>query len=172
MKGVIENSLGKKYPQAVQSALMTFERGFNEVTFMHFPLPEGATMPEFVRSDISQLGYETQPIGGTIINPGSSFLKNLSISRSGLLPHFKVEDCIHCAQCDTACPDLCFVWEEQPDKKGRPQMFLQGIDYQYCKGCLKCVEACPTTALSSEREEDGYADSHTVKHIFDLVTQA
>ena len=129
-------------------------------------------MPEFVRSDISQLGYETQPIGGTIINPGSSFLKNLSISRSGLLPHFKVEDCIHCAQCDTACPDLCFVWEEQPDKKGRPQMFLQGIDYQYCKGCLKCVEACPTTALSSEREEDGYADSHTVKHIFDLVTQA
>ncbi|MNP52411.1 pyruvate flavodoxin oxidoreductase subunit delta [compost metagenome] len=51
-------------------------------------------------------------------------------------------------------------------------MFLQGIDYQYCKGCLKCVEACPTTALSGEREEDGYAESHTVRHIFDLVTEA
>lgn len=172
MKGVIEQSLGKKYPQAVQSALTTFDRGFNEVKFMHFPLPEGVSMPAFVRTDISALGYETQPIGGTIINPGSSFLKNLSISRSGHLPHFKAEDCIHCAQCDTACPDLCFVWEEQPDKKGRPQMFLQGIDYQYCKGCLKCVEACPTTALSSEREEEGYADSHTVRHIFDLITQA
>jgi pyruvate ferredoxin oxidoreductase gamma subunit len=172
MKGVIEKSLGKKYPQAVQSALTTFERGFNEVTFMHFPLPEGAIMPEFVRSDISALGYETQPIGGTITNPGSSFLKNLSISRSGLLPHFKLDDCIHCAQCDTVCPDLCFVWDEQPDKKGRPQMFLQGIDYQYCKGCLKCVEACPTTALSGEREEEGYAESHTVRHIFDLVTEA
>lgn len=172
MKGVIEQSLGKKYPQAVQSALTTFDRGFNEVKFMHFPLPEGVSMPAFVRTDISALGYETQPIGGTIINPGSSFLKNLSISRSGHLPHFKAEDCIHCAQCDTACPDLCFVWEEQPDKKGRPQMFLQGIDYQYCKGCLKCVEACPTTALSSEREEEGYAESHTVRHIFDLITQA
>ena len=27
-------------------------------------------------------------------------------------------------------------------------MFLKGIDYQYCKGCLKCVNACPTDALS------------------------
>ncbi|GGF64483.1 pyruvate ferredoxin oxidoreductase subunit gamma/delta [Paenibacillus albidus] len=172
MKGVIEKSLGKKYPQAVQSALNTFERGFNEVKFMHFPLPEGVQMPAFVRSDVSSLGYETQPIGGTIVSPGNSFLKNLSISRSGLLPHFEAETCIHCAQCDTVCPDLCFVWEEQPDKKGRPQMFLQGIDYQYCKGCLKCVEACPTTALSGEREEEGYADSHTVRHHFDLITQA
>jgi len=172
MKGVIEQSLGKKYPQAVKSALTTFDRGFNEVKFMHFPLPQGAAMPEFVCSDISALGYVTQTIGGTIINTGNSFLKNLSISRSGHLPHFQVEDCIHCAQCDTSCPDLCFVWEEQPDKKGRPQMFLQGIDYQYCKGCLKCVEACPTTALSAEREEEGYAESHSVRHVFDLITQA
>ena len=72
--------------------------------------------------------------------------------------------------CDTACPDFCFVWEEQPDKKGRPQMFLQGIDYQYCKGCLKCVHACPTDALSSEGEtNDGYAEANRVPHLFALV---
>ncbi|NUU62904.1 2-oxoacid:acceptor oxidoreductase family protein [Paenibacillus agri] len=171
MKDVIEKSLGKKYPQAVHSAIMTFERGYSEVKFMHFPLAQGVEMPQFVRSDISALGYETQTIGGTIISAGSTFLKNLSISRSGHLPHFKAEDCIHCAQCDTVCPDLCFVWDELPDKKGRPQMFLQGIDYQYCKGCLKCVEACPTTALSGEREEEGYAESHSVRQHLDLVTQ-
>lgn len=171
MKDVIEKSLGKKYPQAVHSAITTFERGYSEVKFQHFELPEGSSMPDYVRSDTSVLGYDTQPIGGTIISAGSTLLKNLSISRSGHLPHFKAGDCIHCAQCDTVCPDLCFVWEEQPDKKGRPQMFLQGIDYQYCKGCLKCVEACPTTALSGERETEGYAASHTVRQVFDFAPQ-
>lgn len=171
MKGVIEKSLGKKYPQAVQSAITTFKRGYNEVQFMEFELAAGDSMPVYVRSDISALGYETQPIGGTITNPGTSFLKNLSISRSGMLPAFEIEACINCAQCDTVCPDQCFVWEERLDRKGRSQMFLTGIDYQYCKGCLKCIGACPTSALSSMREKEGYADSHTVKHQFDLVTQ-
>jgi pyruvate ferredoxin oxidoreductase gamma subunit len=49
-------------------------------------------------------------------------------------------------------------------------MFLQGIDYQYCKGCLKCVHACPVEALSDERElDDGYAESKRVPHLFDLI---
>lgn len=169
MKDVIRKSLESKYPQSVASALNTFERGYNEVTTQEFPLMAGLTMPEFVRADTPVLGYETQPIGGVITNPGNSFLKNLSISRSGMMPHFEVDDCIHCAQCDTVCPDLCFVWEEQPDKKGRPQMFLQGIDFQYCKGCLKCIEACPTDALSKVLEEDGAADAQTVKQVFDYV---
>ena len=115
-------------------------------------------MPAFVRHDTPVLGYETQPIGGLVTNPGNSILKDFSISRSGMMPHFHEDKCIHCAACDTVCPDFCFVWDEAPDKRGRPQMFLQGIDYQYCKGCLKCVDACPTDALSDERETDGYAE--------------
>lgn len=170
MKEVVAKSLGSKYPQAVASAIRTFERGYAEVRFEAIaPAEQAAAEPEFVRSDVSALGYETQPIGGLIINPGNSFLKDLSVSRGGKLPHFKAESCIHCAQCDNVCPDLCFVWEEQPDKKGRPQMFLQGIDYQYCKGCLKCVHACPTDALSGELETEGYAESHRVPHVFDLI---
>lgn len=167
MKGVIRKSLEKKYPQAVQPAIRTFERGYNEVRFETFALPEGETMPAFVRQDTPILGYETQPLGGVITNPGNSILKDLSISRAGMMPHFDDDKCIHCAACDNVCPDFCFVWDEQPDKKGRPQMFLQGIDYQYCKGCLKCVVACPTEALSKAREEDGYADQHRVPHRFD-----
>jgi pyruvate ferredoxin oxidoreductase gamma subunit len=169
MKGVIKKSLEKKYPAAVGPALRTFERGYNEVNFQTFALPEGLQMPAFVRQDTPVLGYETQPMGGVITNPGNSILKDLSISRAGMMPHFADDKCIHCAACDNVCPDFCFVWDEQPDKKGRPQMFLQGIDYQYCKGCLKCVQACPTEALSSEREEDGYADLHRVPHRFDLA---
>jgi len=169
MKGIIRKSLEKKYPQAVEPALRTFERGYNEVRFQTFPLPEGLAMPEPTRWDIPALGYMTQPLGGMITNPGNSILKDLSISRQGMMPHFDEEKCIHCAACDTACPDFCFVWDEQPDKKGRPQMFLQGIDYQYCKGCLKCVVACPTEALTSERETDGYHEEHRVPHRFQLA---
>jgi pyruvate ferredoxin oxidoreductase gamma subunit len=172
MKGVIRKSLEKKYPQAVAPAIRTFERGYNEVRFQTFALPEGQQMPAFVRHDTPILGYETQPIGGTITNPGNSILKDLSISRAGMMPHFDDEKCIHCAACDTVCPDFCFVWEEQPDKKGRPQMFLQGIDYQYCKGCLKCVQACPTEALSSAREEEDYAEEHRVPHRFKLAVNS
>jgi pyruvate ferredoxin oxidoreductase gamma subunit len=169
MKSVIRKSLEKKYPQAVQPALRTFERGYSEVQFQMYTLPEGEEMPAFIRFDTPVLGYETQPMGGMITNPGNSILKNLSISRAGMMPHFHEDKCIHCASCDNVCPDFCFVWEEQSDKKGRPQMFLQGIDYQYCKGCLKCVQACPTDALSSEREEEGYADGHRIPHRFDLA---
>ncbi|MCY9512873.1 2-oxoacid:acceptor oxidoreductase family protein [Paenibacillus apiarius] len=171
MKSVIRKSLEKKYPNAVQPALNTFQRGYDEVKFRTFAFPEGIDLPEPVRWDTPMLGYDTQPIGGVVVNPGNSILKDLSISRAGMMPHFLSDKCIHCAACDNVCPDYCFVWEEKPDKKGRPQMFLQGIDYQYCKGCLKCVYACPTDALSSEREEDGYADEHRVPHLFDLAVR-
>lgn len=171
MKEVIRKSLESKYPQMVAPAIATFERGYQEVTIETFALPEGMSMPAFTRADTPVLGYETQPIGGLVINPGNSILKDLSISRSGMMPHFNLDACIHCAQCDNVCPDNCFVWEEQPDKKGRLQMFLQGIDYQYCKGCLKCVHACPTDALSGEREEDGVAAANRVPHRFDFAMQ-
>ncbi len=167
MKGIIRKSLEKKYPQAVEPALRTFDRGYEEVKFQHFEMPEGMKMPEPSRWDIPVLGYETQPLGGTITNPGNSILKDLSISRQGMMPHFYEDKCIHCALCDTACPDFCFVWEEKPDAKGRMQMFLQGIDYQYCKGCLKCVTACPTEALQSARETEGYGEEHRVPHRFE-----
>ncbi|GAA3401194.1 2-oxoacid:acceptor oxidoreductase family protein [Paenibacillus hodogayensis] len=169
MKGVIRKSLEKKYPQAVQPAIRTFERGYNEVRFETFALPEGETMPAYIRQDTPVLGFATQPLGGVITNPGNSILKDLSISRAGMMPQFDDDKCIHCAACDNVCPDFCFVWDELPDKKGRPQMFLQGIDYQYCKGCLKCVVACPTEALSKSRDDDSYAEQHRVPHRFDRV---
>lgn len=169
MRDIIRRSLEKKYPQAVEPALRTFERGYQEVKFHTFNLPEGESMPQFVRQDTPVLGYETQPIGGIVSNPGNSILKDLSISRSGMMPHFHEDSCIHCSNCDNVCPDFCFVWEEKADQRGRQQMFLQGIDYQYCKGCLKCVQACPTDALTSERETDGYGEENRTPHRFDVV---
>jgi pyruvate ferredoxin oxidoreductase gamma subunit len=170
MKDVIRKTFEKKYPHLVDSNIRTFERGYNEVKFKKYAVPEGAKGKDFVRSQ-PLYGYETQPIGGTIINPGNSILKDLSGSRQGFLPEYHAEKCIHCAACDTACPDMCFVWEPGLDKKGRPQMFLQGIDYQYCKGCLKCVQACPVEALTTRREEIGFAEEHRVPQKFILASK-
>ncbi|MGG1401341.1 2-oxoacid:acceptor oxidoreductase family protein [Bacillus salipaludis] len=171
MKQTIRRTFEKKYPHLVEPNLRTFDRGYQEVKFKNYPVENGTELKPFKRAE-PLLGYETQTIGGTITNPGNSILKDLSISRAGMLPHFHEDKCINCAACDTACPDFCFVWEEKDDKRGRPQMFLKGIDYQYCKGCLKCVTACPVEALSGEREyNDGYADKNRVPHLFDLVNQ-
>ncbi|MBY0144700.1 2-oxoacid:acceptor oxidoreductase family protein [Neobacillus niacini] len=165
MRKVIRKTFEKKYPHLVEPNIRTFDRGYNEVQFKTYDVPEGAEGKSFSRP-LPQLGYMTQEIGGVMTAQGNSILKDLSGSRQGFLPQFEQDKCIHCAACDNVCPDYCFVWGAGEDKKGRKQMFLKGIDYQYCKGCLKCVEACPTDALGDLREMIGYADANTVKQNF------
>ncbi|HJV30597.1 MAG TPA: 2-oxoacid:acceptor oxidoreductase family protein [Bacillales bacterium] len=168
MRKVIRKTFEKKYPHFVEPNIRTFDRGYNEVQFKTYAVPEGAEGKAFSRP-VPRLGYLTQDIGGAMIAQGNSILKDLSGSRQGFLPQFEQEKCINCAACDNVCPDFCFVWEQGEDKKGRKQMFLKGIDYQYCKGCLKCVEACPTDALSDLREMIGYADENRVKQNFPYI---
>ena len=165
MRKVIRKTFEKKYPHLVEPNIRTFDRGYNEVTFKLYEAPVGVEGRTFTRPE-PQLGYRTQELGGVIPTPANSILKDLSGSRQGFLPELKMEKCIHCASCDTVCPDFCFVWESGEDKRGRPQMFLKGIDYQYCKGCLKCVEACPTDALGDLREMIGFAEANRVKQNF------
>lgn len=165
MRNVIRKTFEKKYPHLVEPNLRTFDRGYNEVRFQHYTADEEAVSIAFTRQQ-PRLGYLTQEIGGVMTAQATSIFKDLSGSRQGFLPQFHADKCIHCAACDTVCPDLCFVWERGTDKKGNPQMFLKGIDYQYCKGCLKCVEACPTVALTQMREEIGFADEHRTPQYF------
>lgn len=168
MRDVIRKTFEKKYPHLVEPNINTFNRGYNEVKFKTYEAPDDAKGKAFIRAK-TPYGYETQEIGGVLTAQANTILKDLSGSRQGWLPEFHAEKCISCAACDNVCPDLCFVWEEAPDKKGRPQMFLRGIDYKYCKGCLKCVDACPTQALTDMREEIGYAEAHRVAQRFPYV---
>lgn len=165
MRSVMTKTFEKKYPQLVEPNIRTFNRGYNEVKIIIY---DGNKRSNFTRLE-PRLGYQTQAIGGVITTQANSLKKDLASSREGFIPKFDYDLCIHCTACDSACPDLCFVWKEDVDKKGRKNMYLQGVDYQYCKGCLKCVEACPTNALTKMREKIGYADEHTVKHQFPYV---
>jgi pyruvate ferredoxin oxidoreductase gamma subunit len=113
-------------------------------------------------------GYETAPTGGRIPNAGNSVWNDLSASRTGSLPVFHSEECIHCGLCDMVCADLCLVWKPA-ENDGDGQMHMMGIDYRYCKGCMRCVESCPTGALTREIETPGLADKLRVPLFPDLI---
>lgn len=159
VKEVISEKLGVRYAHLVEANLRTFDRGYDELQMMTWsPGPKAAGRP--VQRAAPAFGYLDAPIGGVILDSGNSILKNLSTSRQGFLPAYDPDSCVHCGICDIVCPDLCFVWSEDAD--GEPAVRLAGIDYHYCKGCLKCVDACPTGSLTELREEDGWAEAHRV----------
>ena len=162
VRQALARTFEKRYAHLLDANLRTFERGYSEVKLERMP---GQYRPVEPALGGPALGYLNAPLGGAIIQPANSVAKDLSPSRLGRLPQFVQEYCNNCGLCDMVCPDMCFVWQEGADSKGRPGMMLQGIDYQYCKGCLKCVEVCPVTpaALVEITETEGYAQSHRVE---------
>ncbi len=159
VKDAIAENFGAHYGHLVEANLRTFDRGYEEVRLQRWE-PEPGDTGRPVQRAAPAFGYLDAPMGGTILDAGNSVLKNLSTSRQGFLPEYDTESCVHCGICDIVCPDLCFVWSEDADDKIAVK--LLGIDYNYCKGCLKCVDACPTGSLTELREEDGWAEANRV----------
>jgi pyruvate ferredoxin oxidoreductase gamma subunit len=150
VRTAIEAVFGRKGEKVVAANLEAFEQGWQEVqTFDGEPDCE----PQPVQRPAPRFGYLHAPAGGVIVEPGNTVRKDLTAFRQGFLPQFLREKCIDCTLCDLACPDMAFVWSMGTDGRGRPALVLDGIDYQYCKGCLKCIEACPTDALVQVREQ-------------------
>jgi pyruvate ferredoxin oxidoreductase gamma subunit len=157
VRAEIRDTLSRRYRQLVDANLRTFDRGFRELREETIVPKEGA-QPSPLQRPAPAFGYLDAPLGGTIPSSGNSVVRDLSSSRQGMIPVFDAGSCVHCGLCDLVCPDYCLVWEERPNGEVR----LRGIDYRYCKGCMKCTEACPTASLVEAREENGYADEHRV----------
>jgi len=154
LEALTEEFAGRR-PEAVASNERAFRRGASELEEIvgvgraEGDLPVARPEPAW--------GYRTQPVGGVIPLPGNTAWNDVSWSRTGTMPVFEKEKCIHCGVCDLVCPDLCFVWGDgAPGEKYERE--LAGIDYRYCKGCLRCVESCPTGALAKRTETPGLAD--------------
>ena len=144
-----------RHPEAVASNERAFRRGGTELAVLsdvgqaEGDLPQSRAEPAW--------GYLTQPVGGIVPNAGNTAWNDLSASRTGWMPVLDGDKCVHCGVCDLVCPDFCLVWA-----KGAGEPFereLKGVDYRYCKGCLRCVESCPTGALAKTAETPGLADS-------------
>ena len=144
-----------KHAEAVASNERAFRAGAAE-----FEVLEGVGRTEGDMPVINPeplWGYDTQPIGGIVPEPGSTVWNDLSASRTGFLPVLNLETCIHCGVCDLICPDLCLVWGDG-EKGGKFEREFRGVDYRYCKGCMRCVESCPVGAMTKEAETSGIAD--------------
>ena len=151
IKNVIKAKIGKRYPHLVEGNMNAFDRGYNDVVEADFTSVDKYPEVPFHR-DQPGLGYENEPMGGIITNPGNTVLKNHAASRTGYIPLWHEDKCIHCGDCDLTCPDHCMVFEMKKDDKGKDNAFMIGVDYQYCKGCLRCVDICPVEALTTEVE--------------------
>ena len=143
---ICKDTLGKKYPDSLDANLEGIRRGYQELQGITMEASKQEETCSQRREKEPQWGYETAPIGG--INPhlGSSVISDLSASRQGYIPIFKPEKCINCALCDSTCPDMVFQFEKGI-YKDREMMVNKGLDYYHCKGCLRCVDVCPTGAL-------------------------
>jgi pyruvate ferredoxin oxidoreductase gamma subunit len=163
VEDTIAAQFGKKYAALMKGNMEALRRGFDEVKFEEFP-KDGKYPPHPFQRQVPKLGYENAPIGGTIYAVGNTRFKDLSTSRTGMIPLFIKDKCTRCGECDVTCPDYCFVWEKGKDPKtGKDGMVLLGIDYQYCKGCMRCTFICKFGALVPAKEVDHDVEKITVK---------
>lgn len=132
-------SIGERFPDQLAKNLQGLKKGYEAV---REAVPDSFT-------DSGQVSYGVQ--GGINPFPGNTAVNDLSASREGFIPLFHPEKCIHCGLCDSTCPDMVFQFSETVEN-GKLTLHNEGPDYQYCKGCLRCVQICPVQALTTAQE--------------------
>jgi pyruvate ferredoxin oxidoreductase gamma subunit len=152
----LTEKFARRNPQAAAANGRAFARGASEFEILSGVGKGSGDLPAMRPSPV--LGYETAPIGGVIPYAGNTISNDLSTSRTGWMPKFTDKECVHCGLCATVCPDFCLVWTHEQTNGDAPKVRLKGIDYQYCKGCMRCIETCPTEAMTRVTETPGLAD--------------
>lgn len=167
IRQVIQRFFAHLPPEILKKNLRAFDLGYRKVKITEFRQRKAKEHLQ-TKSLLPPLGWNNAPVGGVISNPGNSVLKDLSASRVGTIPVFDPEECINCGYCDMICPDYCFVWGSDQNLK---QPLLMGIDYQYCKGCQKCIEICPVNALTLGRDRPEFTSTKRLKSVTQRGTQ-
>ncbi len=152
----LAEEFAQKRPEAVAANEKAFRRGAQEYEIITGLGTAEGDLPVARSNPI--WGYETAPMGGVLPAPGSTVWNDLTTSRTGWLPVLDKDKCIDCGMCSMVCPDLCLVWTAEGNEPVPSAAHLVGVDYRYCKGCLRCVESCSTGAFSKEAETPGMAE--------------
>ena len=166
MLEALNETFAGRHPEAVAANERAFIRGAEEIEIIENVGHGEEDLPALSSNPL--WGYRTAPIGGVLPLPGNTAHNDLRASRTGWMPVLDRDKCIDCGMCDMVCPDLCLVWSTTTEDDGKPGVKLDGIDYQYCKGCMRCVETCSTLAMTREAETAGLADELRVPLFPDL----
>jgi len=153
-----KNTIGKKYPALIGANLQGLKMGYEKTA--EKKIPDRTASPSLAKETYIW-GYKNAPIGGINTRPGSTVSNDLSPSREGYIPLFLQDRCINCGLCDSTCPDMVFQFAPGT-YKGKEAMVNQGLDYRHCKGCLRCVDVCPTHALVKAEEKDSPDKPHSM----------
>ncbi len=141
---VVKSTVGASYPDKLTGNLMALKMGYSRVeehkTVTDYPYIE-------YKDTQRAMGYDNSPLGGVNYAFANSITNDLQGCREGFLPHYIREKCIDCGLCDSTCPDMVFQFKNGVN---------MGMDLYHCKGCLRCVEICPTAALVAVKESEYY----------------
>jgi pyruvate ferredoxin oxidoreductase gamma subunit len=145
----IRQLIAAQWPRAAEANLAAYSQALSAATLATFEADErfAGGFPAATRGPI---GWTNMLNGGTIdALTHSTVSRDNRIAGRGLVPRFNKEACTSCGICLTVCSDPGgLLW-----RQGR----MEGIDPLYCKGCMRCVEVCPSTkkgkALLSELVE-------------------
>jgi len=166
----LDSTFAGKSAKVVTANKRAFNRGAKEIEIIENIGQHDGDVPTMQSNPV--WGYKSAPLGGVLPTPGNTAHNDLHTSRTGWMPVLERDKCIDCGMCDMVCPDLCLVWSTHTDEDGKPIVKLDGIDYQYCKGCMRCVETCSTSAMTREAELPGKADELRIPLFPDLGTAA
>jgi len=87
-------------------------------------------------------GWKSLPIGGVLLEPGSS-LKYKTGDWRAFRPVVDKEKCVNCLFCWIYCPDASIV---------RKEKWIE-VNHDYCKGCGICAKECPKDAIKMTEEQ-------------------
>ncbi|TWT43766.1 pyruvate flavodoxin oxidoreductase subunit delta [Phycisphaerae bacterium RAS1] len=132
----VKRIIAKQWPKVAERNLSAFDQAVHNTRSASF-LPDGY-QPLPPKAIGGQIGWKNMLNGGTVdALYHTTRGRDNRVAAQGRVPKFAPEACNSCGICFTVCSDPGgLMWHD-----GR----MVGIDEAYCKGCMRCVEACPTT---------------------------
>lgn len=91
---------------------------------------------------VEKAGWRDLPLGGVVTEAGSAARYQTGDWRGALRPVLDLERCTSCMLCWVYCPDAAIVTAD-----GK----VQGVNYDFCKGCGICAAECPTRPRAAMR---------------------
>jgi len=92
-------------------------------------------------SEEEKLGWKCLPIGGFLLEAGSS-VKYKTGDWRAFRPVVDPNKCTNCLICWIYCPDAAVNQGEK----------VVEVNYDFCKGCGICAAECPVKAITMEEE--------------------